>query len=211
VRLTTVFKAGEILLDPTDNLVDPEATIQIEITTPVPVEATAFEVQADGQTFQPQVTQLSANQWVVQIPGPWEQGSHTVDLLISDPQTECLPGGCPLTRSVTFEVPDPDADLELLQTYVYPNPVESEETLILYTLNRNASSARVSIYTVSGRRVLRTELAGFAGRNAFRWNLRDESGDAVANGVYLVVLEIEGLDGTTVSNRSDPERMAITR
>jgi hypothetical protein len=69
----------------------------------------------------------------------------------------------------------------------------------------------VSIYTVSGRRVLRAETSGFAGRNAFRWNLRDEAGDAVANGIYLVVLEVEGLDGKTVSNRSDPERMAITR
>lgn len=91
---------------------------------------------------------------------------------------------------------------------MYPNPVEGDEGAFVYELNRSALEAQVTIYTTSGRRVLRDDAPTRAGRNAYRWDLRDSAGDRVANGVYLLVLRVEDPEGSAVSHL---ERVAITR
>ena len=75
--------------------------------------------------------------------------------------------------------------------------------------NRSAQSAQLTIYSVSGRRVRRVDVDARAGTNAYRWDLRDEAGDLVANGVYLFLLEITDFSGERIT--VPLERVALTR
>lgn len=69
-----------------------------------------------------------------------------------------------------------------------PNPALGRTTLT-FDLPATAD-ARVSVYSVDGRRVA-TPFAGRrdAGRHSFTWDCRDGGGRRLAPGVYLVVLE----------------------
>jgi peptidase C25-like protein/flagellar hook capping protein FlgD len=71
--------------------------------------------------------------------------------------------------------------------YAYPNPFDpaGEPTKLLFSLNRSAE-VTIRVYSVSGRLVRKADFGAQAGPNAFSWDGRDEAGDAVANGVYLV-------------------------
>jgi hypothetical protein len=91
----------------------------------------------------------------------------------------------------------------------YPNPAEGEEGTLLYELNRQGDRAEVSVFTVGGRRILTADAPTRPGTNAFRWQLRDQVGDSVGNGVYLFLLRIWDMDGelTTV----EPQRVVVSR
>jgi flagellar hook assembly protein FlgD len=103
--------------------------------------------------------------------------------------------------------------LEVDQSYFYPNPAEGAQGQYLYNLTRSAKSAQVSIYSVSGRRVRVLTESGplLPGLHAFLWNLQDEAGDQVSNGVYLLVLRVNGDDNSVVTPEFSPERVVVTR
>ena len=207
VRFNTTFLSDGVVLDAGGGaLVDPEANVDIEIESPVPLTAPQMEVLVDGflTTVVP-VEQGTPNEWRLLVPGPWSGGTHTIELQVSDPV------GGQVNRSLTFASSDPSGELTLQNVYFYPNPTEGGEGSLIYTLNRRAQNARVSIYTVSGRRVLKRDVSSLAGRNAFRWDLRDDRGDEVANGVYLMVLRFDGGPAGTVTTESRPERVVVTR
>jgi hypothetical protein len=84
--------------------------------------------------------------------------------------------------------PSPISDFETVQA-PYPNPFnpDGEPTKLVYSLTRTAR-VTARIYSVSGRLVRKADMDAEAGSNVFEWNGRDEAGDAVANGVYLVQL-----------------------
>ena len=126
-----------------------------------------------------------------------------------------MPGPCPSTRTVAIQTPGSEAPIEIQDIFFYPNPVESWGGRLVFTLNRNANGGELSIYSVSGRRVLRQEVAvgteARAGTNSIIWDLKDEAGDEVANGIYLVVLTLHDDNGKSITTRSSPERVAVTR
>jgi flagellar hook assembly protein FlgD len=77
---------------------------------------------------------------------------------------------------------------KLLAPRVGPNPCRDEAT-IAFALPA-AGSARVTVHDVTGRRVamlLDASLA--AGAQSVRWDARDDDGQRVAAGLYLVRLE----------------------
>lgn len=82
----------------------------------------------------------------------------------------------------------PDAITRLAWRPASPNPAYARTTLA-FDLPA-AADARVSVYSVDGRRVS-TPFAGRrdAGRHSFTWDCRDAGGRRLAPGVYLVVLE----------------------
>ena len=208
VRFETAFDAdGRIIVN--NDPVDPGAVIGITVNSPVPLSSAGLEVWLDG-TASSLVPTGGPNVWHVQVPGPWSQGTHTVELRVSDPNATCIPGPCPLVRSITF-VSSGTANLALKQVYFYPNPVEAEDGAFVYELNKNGVHGQVTIYSLAGRRVRRDDSPVRAGLNSYRWDLRDEKGDRVANGVYLFVLRLEGSDGELITTASHPERVAITR
>ena len=186
--------------------VDREATIGILVDSPLPLAPGNFTVLVDSTAREDLVPSGGPNAWQINVPGPWTEGQHRVELRITDPNATCLPG-CPLVRSLGFSVGGPPLD----QVYFYPNPVEAEEGVFLYRLGENGQNAQVSIYALTGRRIRRDDSPALAGLNSYRWDLRDEKGDRVANGVYLFVLRVESQDGEVITNASSPEKVAITR
>jgi hypothetical protein len=188
--------------------------------TDVASDITAFcapenlQVWADGEHLVGVTPQGGPTSWRLDIRGGvWTSGDHVVELRVSHPEAGCMPGPCPLLRSVHFTTPSSDQLLEVAETYFYPNPVEASQGQYLYRLTRAGKSAQVTIYTVTGRRVrvLQEDAPLRPGLNAITWDLRDETGDQVSNGVYLLVLRVEGEDGQVVSPSYTPERVAVTR
>ncbi len=84
-----------------------------------------------------------------------------------------------------------------IRSFNFPNPF-SRETNIVYTLNLDADSGKLEIYNVSGV-VVRTMTLGSRDLNAASyiaphsivWDGRDDSGDRVANGTYIYMLNFE--------------------
>lgn len=76
--------------------------------------------------------------------------------------------------------------------YNFPNPMNSE-TVFMFTLAGNlVIDCKIKIYTVSGKLIKTINAPVNIGFNQVRWDGRDEDGDAVANGVYLYKLIVEG-------------------
>ena len=209
VRFDTQFDADGVPIA-NQSPVDPGAVIGITINSPIPLAASAFTVWVDG-TVSGITPTGGPNAWHVSVPGPWAQGAHTVELRVSDPNASCIPGPCPLVRSISFSSSGTGVGLALKQVYFYPNPVEAEDGAFVYELNKNGAKGQVTIYSLTGRRVRREDSPVRAGLNSYRWDLRDDKGDRVANGVYLFVLRLEGADGEVITTSSRPERVAITR
>jgi hypothetical protein len=217
VRMTVDFLADGAVIDPnaSENPVDPLSTIQIRIHSPVGLAETAFEVFLDdapvGFTSAPLA---SAADWELTLDTGFDAGDHDLRLRVSDPV------GGETTRSAAFQVSS--GPLVLSKTlYFYPNPVEGSQGSLIYTLNRNPEKreAHVSIYAVSGRRVRDERITARAGTNRWDWDLRDGRGDPVANGIYLLVMRLEGEEGRLIVTDGrgrdnaafDVLRIAVTR
>jgi len=89
--------------------------------------------------------------------------------------------------------------------YAYPNPLTSD-TDVVFTLNAD-TEVTLRIYSVSGRLVQKTTLPATSGRNGYHWDARDQAGDPVANGVYLLQLSAKG-SGDPVKHL---ERLVVLR
>jgi hypothetical protein len=97
-------------------------------------------------------------------------------------------------------------ETRFLLLYNFPNPF-AEETAFCYRLNRAGLSARVSIFTLSGRKIWSREGSARADDNAITWDGRDAHRDAVANGVYLYKIEVRTKEGRTLSRVERVVRM----
>ncbi|MGQ9701362.1 MAG: type IX secretion system sortase PorU [bacterium] len=80
---------------------------------------------------------------------------------------------------------------------VYPNPVKNYNGIWLtYNLSQSAK-VTIKIYTIAGRLVrIMPEIPCHPGYNQKFWDGRDEYGDNLSNGVYLVYILAEGNSGT---------------
>ena len=94
----------------------------------------------------------------------------------------------------------------------FPNPFVSG-TNICYSLNLPADAGRIRIYNVSGVPVReialprdRLDSASPGAPNTVWWDGRDSTGDPVANGTYIYVLEIER-DGESISRTGRAVRL----
>lgn len=77
--------------------------------------------------------------------------------------------------------------LKAVDIYNFPNPV-SDETDFTFRLTKIPESLDIKIYTIAGRLIKIFELQSYELKtdiNKVHWNLRDEDGDKIANGVYL--------------------------
>ena len=78
----------------------------------------------------------------------------------------------------------------------YPNPFDQEMTLH-YILTASADEVRVRLYTVAGRKIFESKSAP---TGAFIWDGRDDSGNPVANGTYLLHIKATGPEGDAESH-----------
>ncbi len=128
------------------------------------------------------------------------EGEHRLRFRTSDL------GGAVVERAAVFQGPGVGETL-LLLLYNFPNPFE-EGTAFNYRLNRTGISAKLTIFTLSGRKIWSAEGSARVNDNAIIWDGRDADGDAVANGVYLYKLEVRTTEGRTLSR---VERVARIR
>jgi len=221
VRFQTAFFRSDSIPLHDNAVLEPKEPVSITLTSPAPLAAEDLQVWADGAQLIGVTPQGGPTEWRMDVrDGVWTAGSHTVELRVSHPDAGCVPGPCPLVRGVRFTAPGTNEELKVEESYFYPNPVEGAQGQYVYRITRSAMSAQVSIYSVSGRRVRVLTESGplLPGLNAFTWNLQDEAGDPVSNGVYLLVLRVNRDDNSV--NRDDnnfvtpefsPERVVVTR
>lgn len=82
----------------------------------------------------------------------------------------------------------------------YPNPFRGDGTRFVYTTEVEILDGTIDIYTVSGKKVRRLPIPSTArlpGQNAVFWDGRDAAGGALANGVYLYVINVRQRGGSS--------------
>ncbi|MBD3184783.1 T9SS type A sorting domain-containing protein [Candidatus Poribacteria bacterium] len=109
-------------------------------------------------------------------------GNHTVEILVTDTN-----GLSSSKRLDVFVV----TDFMIQNIANRPNPC-SRETLFTYVLTQPADEMYIRIYTASGRKIKELYAPASAGYNEINWNLRDEKGRLIANGVYFYKLVARG-------------------
>ncbi|MBI5835670.1 MAG: hypothetical protein HZB25_00350 [Candidatus Eisenbacteria bacterium] len=124
-----------------------------------------------------------------------EPGAHTLLVSAASNQAAAIESGrhrktVTLTFTVAGGVP-----LEIRNLFNYPNPVRSGGATDVYFEYGDAGDAVLNFLTVSGRRIRTLRGAMVPGRNRFSWDLKDEDGDRVANGTYLVQVETRDSGG----------------
>ncbi len=176
-----VFADGRNLFD--DDFVSSGATLEIVLHTERGLSAVDFGVKVDtthySVIFEPDTSQT---EWrgALELSSEITAGGHQLVVTVR---------GVATTRN--FRISE---ERRLLDVSVFPNPF-SADTYFFYTLTEPASEARLSIFTVSGRKILDLDVGAFAGYNQFRWDGRDAPGDRVANGTYIYKLTVK-IDGS---------------
>lgn len=79
-------------------------------------------------------------------------------------------------------------DFRVYDLFNFPNPM-SDDTEITYMLSHDAD-VKVGIYSLAGRKLYSTNV-GYQGQgfNTLPWDGRDDFGNRLANGVYIIVVE----------------------
>jgi len=74
----------------------------------------------------------------------------------------------------------------------YPNPATGNAMYFNYNFNQTADTVRLRIYDTAGHKVADFETSDFVSttKGRIRWDMRNDSGKAVANGVYFYQLNI---------------------
>jgi len=91
--------------------------------------------------------------------------------------------------SKTTKTPD-DAAFNPGNVYAFPNPASSGVTIRFYT--DGTAEVRILVADVNGRKIQEMNInpAGLkAGKNYIRWNLKNQAGADVSNGVYLLYIK----------------------
>lgn len=91
----------------------------------------------------------------------------------------------------------------------YPNPATGNSMYFNYDFNQTAERVVLRIYDTAGHKVAQHDTFDFANaqRGRFRWDLRNDSGKIVSNGVYFYKLEITK-NGQTFKKRG---KIAVMR
>jgi flagellar hook assembly protein FlgD len=99
-------------------------------------------------------------------------------------------------------------ELLIKDLYNYPNPMKNQ-TSFMFNLagSERPSECKIKIYTVSGRLVKVLDTPMNIGYNQVHWDGRDNDGDAMANGVYLYKMIIEG----TLKTETAIQKLVILR
>jgi len=79
-------------------------------------------------------------------------------------------------------------DFRIFDLFNYPNPMVND-TEVTYMLS-HAAALHFTVYSLAGRKLF-DEAMGYKlqGFNSFPWSGRDQFGNRLANGVYIIVLE----------------------
>jgi PKD repeat protein len=122
---------------------------------------------------------------------------YTVTVVVVDQR-----GGVSNQATTTFTVAGPTR----VVMRAYPNPAATIAT-VNYFLPEGATDPELWIFDLNRNEILRQNLP--AGATEFEWNLRDETGDAVSNGLYFCMIIATSDTGRTIT--SDVFRLLVAR
>ena len=71
--------------------------------------------------------------------------------------------------------------------------------IFTYELREAAEAVEIDIFDLSGRMVATVHGTTSVGQNEVLWDERNEEGEPLANGVYIYVVIVKGLDGTVIA------------
>ncbi len=123
-------------------------------------------------------------------------GDYTVTVRVEDSRGALSE---PETVEITVEGP------VRVIAYSFPNPATTAAA-IRYFLPEGATDPTLRIFDLSGRLILEQ---GLGAEGTYEWDLRDDRGAAVGNGLYFVVVTATGENGGGI--RSDVFRLLIAR
>jgi hypothetical protein len=161
-----------------------DAQMTVRILAEPGLGADQIEVDLDGSpqsvVFQPDT---SETEWLGVLdlgPAGLDAGQHQLAVTVLG-----------VTLEWNLRISD---QLDLLDVSVFPNPFAGI-TYFCYTLSEPADAARLTIYTVAGRKVFTADLTTFAGYNQFPWGGRDFADDRLANGTYIYRVVVRAAGG----------------
>ena len=170
-------------------------SIRIELSNPIDLAASELTVALNEDRIEDAVaTPREAGndrEWIVRarLPQVSNLEGNSIRLRIDHEDAAHV------ERAFPFQTASTNA--ELLASYNFPNPF-IDTTRFYYTLNGSVQSARVSVFTLRGRKILTLDGPSFRGDNFVEWDGRDQDGDPVANGVYFYKLEVRTLEGRRI-------------
>jgi len=172
--------SGELL--PTD------AGLESRVTLPVDAVAGSVTFLVNGESGYFDVTPgIDAREWLGVVSRTLPAGNLTIETLVLG-----QPVGSFSIRT--------QGDFGVDAIYFYPSPWNGVAPAyftyqLSYLEGDSPRSARVSVFSISGRKVATLEAPTQVGRNTLEWNVTDEQGDVISNGVYLFKLTIEDAEG----------------
>ncbi len=115
----------------------------------------------------------------------FEPGPHTVMIKAFDNL------GLSSSDTLRFEIVE-EGLYEVSDVFNLPNPFSKSTNFIFQVTN--PAEARLAVFTVSGIRIWERRISALEGFNSIYWEGRDSTGDMIANGTYLYVLEVDFKD-----------------
>jgi len=86
-----------------------------------------------------------------------------------------------------------------------PNPVR-EAPAVFHVEGTDIAYISIDIYDLSGKRVF---TSGWRGGNTVEWQLRNDEGELLANGIYLYIVQVKTTDNE--ERRSSVRKLAVLR
>jgi hypothetical protein len=177
------------------DLVSKTPTIKISVkdNSPLPLDTTYFTIihnnvplTFNNPDLKYSYTSFPNSEAVVEWTPTLKQGRHIIDVLAKDASGNFF--DTTFHRTVFFVYDEDD----IAQMYNYPNPFK-DNTNFTFELRGSVTpeEIRFRVYTIAGRlikeiKVPQTEYR--IGFNSIYWDGKDQDGDAISNGTYLVKL-----------------------
>ena len=81
------------------------------------------------------------------------------------------------------------AEFGLYELACYPTPIDGSYATFYFFVGDQAKNYELKIYTVAGRLIKTFKGGSASGVKTMRWDVDDDSGQKVANGVYFYTLD----------------------
>ncbi|CAN5670414.1 hypothetical protein BH10BAC5_BH10BAC5_14560 [soil metagenome] len=145
---------------------------------------TFVSLKVDKKDFTVTGNKMRSDNSVQQISGEMKfypqlsAGTHNLNFILRNSAGESL-------DSISYNVEVSDV-LLLKDLYNFPNPA-SNTTKFIFNIGGSVrpGSAKIKIYTVSGKVIKIIDFPASIGYNQVDWDLKDSDGDQIANGIYL--------------------------
>ncbi len=181
--------------------------ISIEENLPEPLEIS--EVNSSGSVIE-QTDREVQFEWPIVSSGTSVQASYTVSV-----PEDTSPEEYEITGTVNGQSIEPSTvsvssttnlSRDALQLQSTAAGMSGENWVKFLAKGENISQIKVAVYNLSGNEVYNSE---WRDGNTLQWNLQDDEGKPVGNGIYLYFVTVKDIDGDTI--RGELEKTLVLR